>query len=133
MSELRNRMIRDMTVRGFSPRTHEAYIRAVVGLAKHYRRSPDQLAHDEVQAYLAHLHQHRKLAWSSCSQAAHAFRFLYHTPSATSARSSRSRPHGSPRHSPRFSAARRYGACSTPARASVIGSCWPRPTPRVCA
>jgi integrase/recombinase XerD len=78
MSELRNRMIRDMTVRGFSPRTHEAYIRAVVGLAKYYRRSPDQLTHDEVQAYLAHLHQHRKLAWSSCSQAAHAFRFLYH-------------------------------------------------------
>jgi hypothetical protein len=26
MSELRTRMIRDMTVRGFSPRTHEAYI-----------------------------------------------------------------------------------------------------------
>jgi hypothetical protein len=79
MSELRRRMIRDMTVRGFSPRTHEAYIRAVVvGLAKHYRRSPDQLTHDEVQAHLAHLHQHRKLAWSSCSQAAHAFRFLCH-------------------------------------------------------
>ena len=28
MSELRTRMIRDMTVRGFSPRTHEAYVRA---------------------------------------------------------------------------------------------------------
>ncbi len=41
MSELRNRMIRDMTVRGFSPRTHEAYIAAVVRLAKHYKRSPD--------------------------------------------------------------------------------------------
>jgi len=47
MSELRIRMIRDMTVRGFSPRTHEAYIRAVVGLAKYYRRPPDQLTHDE--------------------------------------------------------------------------------------
>jgi len=77
MSELRIRMIRDMTVRGFSPRTHEAYIRAVVGLAKYYRRPPDQLTHDEVQAYLAHLIQERKLAWSSCSQAAHALRFLY--------------------------------------------------------
>jgi len=31
-----------------------------------------------VQAYLAHLIQERKLAWSTCSQAAHAFRFLYH-------------------------------------------------------
>jgi len=78
MSELRIRMIRDMTVRGFAPRTHTAYIAAVVKLAKHYRRSPDQLTNDEVQAYLAQLIQHRKLSWSTCSQAANAFRFLYH-------------------------------------------------------
>jgi site-specific recombinase XerD len=71
-------MIRDMTVRGFSPETHEAYIRQVVGLARYYRRSPDQLSADEVQAYLAQLFQVRKLAWSTCAQAAHAFRFLYH-------------------------------------------------------
>ena len=38
---------------------------------------PDQLTHDEVQAYLAH-RTSTQLAWSSCSQAAHAFRFLYH-------------------------------------------------------
>ncbi len=61
MSELRTRMIRDMTLRGFSPRTHEAYIAAVVALAKYYRRAPDQLTNDEVQAYLAHLLQERKL------------------------------------------------------------------------
>lgn len=78
MSELRTRMIRDMALRGFSPRTHQAYIGAVVGLAKYYRRSPDQITNDEVQAYLAHLIQERELSWSTCSQAAHAFRFLYH-------------------------------------------------------
>jgi integrase/recombinase XerD len=78
MSELCTRMIRDMAVRGFSPRTHEAYIAAVARLAKYYKRSPDQLINDEVQAYLAHLIQERKLSWSTCSQAAHAFRFLYH-------------------------------------------------------
>ena len=78
MSELRARMLRDMTVRGFSPRTHEAYIRQVVGLARYYRRSPAQLSADEVQAYLAQLFQVRKRSWSTCAQAAHAFRFLYH-------------------------------------------------------
>ena len=78
MSELRTRMIRDMTVRGFSPSTHEAYIGQVVQLAKYYKRAPDQLTNDEVQAYLAYLLQERKLSWSTCSQAAHAFRFLYH-------------------------------------------------------
>ena len=78
MSELRDRMIRDMTVRGFARRTHTAYIAAVVKLAKHYHRSPDQLTNDEVQTYLAHLINDRKLSWSTCSQAANAFRFLYH-------------------------------------------------------
>ena len=78
MSELRDRMIRDMTVRGFAPRTHKAYIAAVVRLAKRYRRPPNEITNDEVQTYLAHLIQERKLSWSTCSQAANAFRFLYH-------------------------------------------------------
>ena len=78
MSELRTRMIRDMALRGFSPRTHEAYVAAVVKLAKFYHRAPDHLTNEEVQAYLAHLIQARKLSWSTCAQAAHAFRFLYH-------------------------------------------------------
>jgi site-specific recombinase XerD len=78
MTELRTRMLRDMTVRGLAPRTHKAYIAAVARLAMHYRRSPDQITDDEVQTYLAHLVHDRKLSWSTCSQAANAFRFLYH-------------------------------------------------------
>ena len=78
MGELRSRMIRDMTVRGFAARTHKSYLAAVVRLAKHYRRSPDQITDDEIQTYLAYLIQERKLSWSTCSQAANAFRFLYH-------------------------------------------------------
>ena len=78
MTALRTRMVRDMTLRGFSPRTHKSYIAAVVHLARHYRRSPAELTNEEVQAYLLHLVQHRKLAWASCSLAVNAFRFLYH-------------------------------------------------------
>lgn len=78
MTELRRRMIQQMTVRGFSPRTHESYIAAVRGLARHYRRPPDQLSAQEVEAYLAHLVTARKLSWSTCNIAASAFRFLYH-------------------------------------------------------
>ncbi len=78
MGELRDRMVRDMTVRGFAPRTHKAYLAAVVKLAKHYRRAPDLLTADEVQTYLAFLIRERKLSWSTCSQAANAFRFFYH-------------------------------------------------------
>ena len=78
MTELRARMIREMTVRGYSPRTQEAYVRQMVGLVRHYRRSPDQIGNEEVRVYLAHLLQERKLSWSSCAQAAFAFRFFYH-------------------------------------------------------
>ncbi|NNK49418.1 MAG: tyrosine-type recombinase/integrase [Gemmatimonadetes bacterium] len=77
MTELRRRMIRDMTVRGFSPRTHEAYLSAVRRLAKHYGRPPDELSSDEIQDYLVHLVTKRKLSSSTCNIAANAFRFLY--------------------------------------------------------
>ena len=122
MSELRTRMLRDMTVRGFARRTQQAYIAAVVRMAKYYRRPPDQLTNDEVQNYLAHLHE-RKLSWSTCSQAAHAFRFLYHVPSAI-----RVSPFASPRPSNRRSSrtssvARTSGAYSARAPTPVTAWC----------
>ena len=48
-------------------------------LAKFYRRSPDQLTAEEIQAYLVHVLREEQLAWSTCGIAVHAFRFLYHT------------------------------------------------------
>jgi site-specific recombinase XerD len=71
-------MVRDMTLRGFSPRTHKSDIAAVVHWARYYRRSPEQPTDEKVQASLLHLVQDRKLAWASCSLAVNAFRFLYH-------------------------------------------------------
>jgi len=43
MSPLRQRMIEDMQVRNFSPRTIECCVCHVVSFAKHFGRSPDQL------------------------------------------------------------------------------------------
>lgn len=77
MGALRTRMERDLLVRGLSTNTREAYVRAVVGLAKYYGRSPDTLSADEVQDYLVHLIEERQLAWSSCSVAVHGLRFFY--------------------------------------------------------
>ena len=65
MGELRTRMIRDMTVRGFAARTHKSCLAAVVRLAKHYRRSPAEITDDEIQTDLAYLIQERKLSWST--------------------------------------------------------------------
>ena len=77
MGELRDRMVRDMDVRHFSGRTVEAYLAGVKGLAKYYRRAPDQLSDDEVQRYLLHLHEERQLSSSSCNQIRCALKFFY--------------------------------------------------------
>jgi len=79
MTELRTRMDNDMLVRGMADRTREAYLAAVTRLARHYHRSPDQLSPQEIQAYLVHMLREEHLAWSTCSIAVHACRFLYHT------------------------------------------------------
>jgi len=77
MGELREKMIRDMKLREFSPRTQKSYVDAVVGLVKHYNQSPDTLNEEQVQAYLLYLMEERKLSWSTCNVAISALRFLY--------------------------------------------------------
>ena len=79
MTELRRRMDEDMIVRGMADRTRETYLWAVTGLARFYRRPPDQISDDEVQAYLLHLIRDRQRSWSTCNIVVHGLRFFYHT------------------------------------------------------
>lgn len=78
MGVLRDRMEREMVLRRLALRTRKSYVEAVVALAKHYRRSPDRLSEREIQGYLLHLMEERKLALSSCRVALHGLRFFYH-------------------------------------------------------
>jgi integrase/recombinase XerD len=77
MGTLRTLMSEAMQLRRFSPKTQEAYLSAVAGLANHYHQSPDRIAPAEVRDYLLHLTVERGLSWSSCNVAVSAFRFLY--------------------------------------------------------
>ena len=79
MTPLRQRMNDAMALRGFAPRTQEAYCAAVAALARHYRRSPEILGAEQLQSYLLHLIRERKLAYASVNQASCAFRFLFGT------------------------------------------------------
>ena len=79
MTELRQRMVNDMILRGMAEKTRKAYTHAVAGLAKFYRRPPDQITHHDVQVYLLHLIQERKLSWNTCKIAVCALRFFFHT------------------------------------------------------
>lgn len=77
MTPLRQRMLNDMTVRGFTDNTKKSYLSAVIGLACHYHRSPDQLSAQQVQDYLLFLHEQRHLTWKSCNVKRHGLRFFY--------------------------------------------------------
>jgi integrase/recombinase XerD len=78
MGALRQQMDDDMALRGMAERTRATYLSAVAAMAKFYQRSPEQVSQVEVQRYLLHLIQERKLAWSSCNIAANALKFCYH-------------------------------------------------------
>jgi site-specific recombinase XerD len=69
-------MIEEMKLRNFSPRTQESYLGAMMGLAKHYRRSPDQLTQEEIRCYLLYL-QERGLSPSSRNVAISGMKFFY--------------------------------------------------------
>ena len=76
-TKLRREMDDAMVLRGFAPRTREAYLACVTALAGHYGRSPDGLDSVEIQSYLLHLIRNKKLAYASVNQAVCAFRFLF--------------------------------------------------------
>jgi len=77
MGALRTKMIEEMKLRNFSPRTEQSYVSAMVGLVKHYGRSPDQLTQDEIRSYLLHLKE-RGLSPSSRNVAISGMKFFYH-------------------------------------------------------
>jgi site-specific recombinase XerD len=76
---LRQRFIRDLTIRGKAERTRQAYTHYVADLARFHRQSPDRLSYDQVADWLFHLKDQRKLSASTVNIAVNAVRFLYQT------------------------------------------------------
>jgi len=66
-----------LTLKRYSPKTHEAYVRSVCDLARYYGRSPDRIGNEEVRSYLLHLHNEKKLSASSVNVALSGLRFFY--------------------------------------------------------
>lgn len=77
MTPLRQRLIDEIQLRGFSPNTQNSYVHWVITLAQFYHRSPDQLGDAEIKGYLLHLLRVRKLAAGSLIVAVNAFRFFF--------------------------------------------------------
>ncbi len=77
MTAIRQKMIREMTLRRFSTHTQRAYISAVAGLARYYKQSPEKINNQMIHDYMLHLMQERKLQWSSCNTIVSGLRFFY--------------------------------------------------------
>lgn len=77
MTPLRQRLIEDLQVRNYSPRTVECYVRHVAEFARHFHTSPDQLGPEQIRAYQVYLVREKHASWSLFNQAACALRFFY--------------------------------------------------------
>jgi integrase/recombinase XerD len=62
MSDLRDRFIGDLQLRGLSERTVDAYVQAVLGLARYYWLSPSRISEEQVREYLLYLSTEKKVA-----------------------------------------------------------------------
>lgn len=76
MKPLRKALIRELTLRGFAPRTLESYVAAVERLSRYHKRSPDGLSYDEIRVFLMEEHQ-RGLSPSTLNVTVSALRFFY--------------------------------------------------------
>jgi integrase/recombinase XerD len=77
VSPLRQKMIEDMQLNGLAERTQEAYLLAVRQLARHYRKSPDQINEEELRQYFLFLKNEKHAARSTCTLALCGIKFFF--------------------------------------------------------
>lgn len=76
MTPLRQRLVDDLRLRNYSPRTIEIYVAHVARFARHFGRSPELLGPEEMRAFQLHLLA-KKVSWSQFNQTVCALRFFY--------------------------------------------------------
>src|SRR5438552_14601916 len=77
MSELRQRMIECLQLRGLSARTQESYVRAVRQLAEHYHKSPALITEEELRQYFLFLKNVKHYSRNTSTIAICGIRFFY--------------------------------------------------------
>jgi integrase/recombinase XerD len=76
MTPLRQRLIDDLRLRNFAPRTIDSYVQHVAWFARFHDCSPDRLGWEQVRAYQLHL-INRNVSWGHFNVAVCALRFFY--------------------------------------------------------
>jgi integrase/recombinase XerD len=76
VTPLRQRLIDDLRIRNYAPRTIQAYVAAVAKLARHFGRSPDLLGPEDLRAFQVHL-VNARASWSQFNRITCGLRFFF--------------------------------------------------------
>jgi integrase/recombinase XerD len=78
MGILKDKMIRDLEIRGLSKNTQTAYIRSMLRFIKYFEnKSPGQITLEEISCYQYHLKNDLHLSWSSFNIDVSAIKFFF--------------------------------------------------------
>ena len=77
MSELRERMIRDLRLAGLDEGTQQLYLRAVRQLAAYYMVSPDRLSERQVEDYILYVRDELAVAKGTFQPMFFGLKFFY--------------------------------------------------------
>jgi integrase/recombinase XerD len=77
MGQLRDRMIEDLRLAGYSASTRRIYLLYARKFSQHFGHSPEVLGETELRRYFLHLLDERKLSHDAYRQAYSALKFLY--------------------------------------------------------
>lgn len=77
MGTLREKMLSDLELRNYSPKTKTEYIRCAANFAAHFRLSPERMGEDWIRSFLLHLLHVRRASPSVLKMHVAALKFLY--------------------------------------------------------
>lgn len=77
MSALKNKMIQQMQLKGYSESSIRTYTECIIGLAKYYKTSPDLLSVEQVRNYIHFKLIEKKLSKSWVNQIVSALKILF--------------------------------------------------------
>ena len=77
MGRLCDQMLSDLSLKNYSQNTGQAYLRCCRNLAKHYLRSPEELAEKDIRAFLLYLIRERQISASDLRMHVAGIKFLY--------------------------------------------------------
>lgn len=77
MTPIKQKLIQDLTIRGYSQHTIRAYVRSIADLSSHFKSPPQELSEAQIQSFLFHLATERNASWSTLNVVISGFRFFF--------------------------------------------------------